>query len=292
MQGAEGAHVTGLDALTYAGDLRRLPAKHPRLSFVRGDIADPEHMAEVVPEHDAVVNFAAESHVDRSIAASDAFVRTNVLGTQVLLEAARRAAVDRFLQVSTDEVYGSIGSGAWDETTPLAPNSPYSASKAGAELLVRAFHRTHGMDVSITRCCNNYGPAQHPEKLIPRFTTTLMRGGKVPLYGDGLHTREWLHVDDHCRAIGLVLMNGSAGRDYNIGGEESTNLDITMRLLGLLGLPESAIEYVADRQGHDRRYSVDDGRIREEFGYAPEVSLEDGLIDTVDWYSENLPFWE
>lgn len=290
--GAEGAHVTALDLLTYAGDRHRLPGRHPRLTFVQADIADAERMAEIVPGHDAVVNFAAESHVDRSIAAPDAFVRTNVLGTQVLLEAARRSGVGRFLQVSTDEVYGSIGSGSWDETTPLAPNSPYSASKAGAEFLVRACHRTHGMDTSVTRCCNNYGPAQHPEKLVPRFITTLLGGGRVPLYGDGRHVREWLHVDDHCRALGLVLMRGRSGRDYNIGGEECTNMEITRRIIDLVGASESAIEPVADRKGHDRRYSVDDHRIRDEFGYTPRITLSEGLSETVDWYMNHSSFWK
>jgi dTDP-glucose 4,6-dehydratase len=290
--GAEGAAVTALDLLTYAGDLRRLPEGDPRLSFVRADIADIKRMAEIVPGHDAVVNFAAESHVDRSISGAHAFVHTNVLGTQVLLDAVRRASVGRFLQVSTDEVYGSIRTGSWDESQPLAPNSPYAASKASADLLVRAFVRTHGIDACVTRCSNNYGSFQHPEKLVPRFVTNLLEGARVPLYGDGLNVREWLHVDDHCRALGLVLMKGCAGEVYNIGGEEHTNAEVTRQLLEIVGAPESAVEYVADRAGHDLRYAVDDSRIRTELGHERRIPFAEGLVDTVDWYVENSSWWK
>ncbi|MEU0492756.1 dTDP-glucose 4,6-dehydratase [Nocardiopsis sp. NPDC006139] len=291
LPGTEGARVTAVDLLTYAGDRRRLPEESSRLSFVRADITDAARMDGLVPGHDAVVNFAAESHVDRSIAAAEAFVRTNVLGTHVLLDAARRAGGVRFLQVSTDEVYGSIETGSWDESCPVAPNSPYAASKAAADLLVQSFVRTHGLDARITRCSNNYGPFQHPEKLVPRFTTSLIGGGRVPLYGDGLNVREWLHVDDHCRALGLVLAKGEPGRVYNIGGSGRTNLDVTRRLLELLGAPESAVDRVADRAGHDRRYSVDDTRIRTELGYAPRVPFDEGLASTVAWYTENPDWW-
>ncbi|MDA0567767.1 dTDP-glucose 4,6-dehydratase [Streptomonospora sp. S1-112] len=291
--GAEGARITVLDRFTYAGNRANLPEEGPRLSVVRGDVCDADLLAELVPGHDAIVHFAAESHVDRSIAGAAEFARTNVLGTQALLHAAHTARVPRFLHVSTDEVYGSIAEGRWDETEPLAPNSPYAASKAGADLMVRAYARTHGMDVSITRCSNNYGPYQHPEKVIPRFVTNLLEGERVPLYGDGLNVREWLHVDDHCRALHLVLAKGRPGEVYNVGGgEEHTNRDLTERLLRLCGADESAIEWVADRAGHDRRYALDDTKIRTELGYAPRMPFEAGLADTVAWYRANRAWWE
>ncbi|WP_017623797.1 dTDP-glucose 4,6-dehydratase [Nocardiopsis chromatogenes] len=292
LPGAEGARVTVLDLFTYAGNRANLPEEGPRLEVVRGDVCDADLLADLLPGHDAVVHFAAESHVDRSIGGAHAFVRTNVLGTQTLMEAALTAGVGRVVHVSTDEVYGSIDEGAWGEEEPLDPNSPYAASKAGSDLVARAYARTHGLDVRITRCSNNYGPHQHPEKLIPRFITTLLEGGRVPLYGDGGNVREWLHVDDHCRAVHRVLASGRPGEVYNVGGGSgTTNLDITRRLLKLCGADESAIEWVADRAGHDRRYAVDDTKIRRELGYRPLVPFEQGLARTVDWYAENPGWW-
>ena len=284
------ARVTVLDKLTYAGNLDNL-AGHHGYEFVRGDIADPRLLAAVMPGVDVVVNFAAETHVDRSIADAGEFLRTNVLGVQTLLDAARSADVTTFLQVSTDEVYGSIDTGSWPETDPLRPNSPYAAAKAGADLLCRAYHRTHGMDVRITRCSNNYGPYQYVEKVIPLFVTRLLTGRKVPLYGDGRNVRDWLHVTDHCRGIRLVLEKGSPGEIYNIGGgTELTNLELTGRLLAACGADWSMVEQVPDRPGHDRRYSVDIGKI-EALGYAPAVDLADGLAETVRWYRENRSWW-
>ncbi|RKS68220.1 dTDP-glucose 4,6-dehydratase [Actinomadura pelletieri DSM 43383] len=285
--------VTALDLLTYAGDRNNLPADHPRMEFVQADIRDYRTLRELLPGHDAVINFAAETHVDRSIDGSAVFLSTNVVGTQVLLDAVLESGVERFVQVSTDEVYGSIDKGSWTEDAPLLPNSPYSASKAAGDLLARAYWRTHGLDLSITRCCNNYGPRQHPEKLIPRFVTNLLEGEQVPLYGDGLNVREWLHVDDHCRALNLVLRHGRAGEVYNIGGgDERTNLALTNRLLELCGADRSAVRPVADRPGHDRRYSLDDSKIRDELGHAPLVEFERGLADVVGWYRDNPDWWK
>ncbi len=290
--GYEGAEVTVVDKLTYAGNPANLPLEHPRLTFVRGDITDAELLAEVVPGHDEVVHFAAESHVDRSIHAASEFVLSNVLGTQVLLDACLAAKVTRVVHVSTDEVYGSIESGEWREDWPLQPNSPYAASKAGSDLLARAYWRTYGLDVRITRCSNNYGPYQYVEKLIPLFVTRLLRGGTVPLYGDGANVREWLHVDDHCRAIQLVLTKGAAGEIYNIGGGNAlSNREMTERLLSLCGADWSRVTPVADRLGHDLRYALDDSKIRQELGYEPQVSFADGLASTVAWYRENEPWW-
>jgi dTDP-glucose 4,6-dehydratase len=289
------AEVVVLDLLTYAGTLTNLPgyAADPRLRFVRGDIRDAGAVADVMAGVDVVVHFAAESHVDRSIAGAADFVSTNVVGTQVLLQAALEQQVSRFVHVSTDEVYGSIDEGAWPESHPLEPNSPYSASKAGSDLLARAFHRTHGLSVCITRCSNNYGPHQFPEKVIPLFVTNLLDGRKVPLYGDGLNVRDWLHVDDHCRGIQLVAEKGRDGEVYNIGGgTELTNKELTLRLLAAVGADESMIEPVADRKGHDRRYSVDWSKISDELGYAPRVSFERGLAETVRWYREHRSWWE
>jgi dTDP-glucose 4,6-dehydratase len=284
-----------LDLLTYAGTLTNLAGVlgSPRLRFVQGDIRNATQVGEIMSEVDAVVHFAAESHVDRSIAGSADFVSTNVVGTQVLLQAALEAGVGKFVHVSTDEVYGSIEQGSWPEGHPLEPNSPYSASKAGSDLLARAYHRTYGLPVYITRCSNNYGPHQFPEKMIPLFVTNLLEDRKVPLYGDGLNVRDWLHVDDHCRGIQLVLEAGRPGAVYNIGGgTELTNRELTFRLLDAVGADESMVEPVVDRKGHDRRYSVDWSKIAAELGYAPVVPFETGLAETVRWYRDNRDWWE
>ncbi|GAA1273725.1 dTDP-glucose 4,6-dehydratase [Sphaerisporangium rubeum] len=291
--GHEDTQVTVLDSLTYAGNLANLAAVagHPRHTFVRGDITDTDLVDDVMAGHDLVVNFAAETHVDRSITGAAGFVTTNVLGTQTLLQAALRAGVRTFLQVSTDEVYGSIDEGHWTEDEPLLPNSPYSAAKAGADLLCRAYHRTYGLDVRVTRCCNNYGPFQYPEKLIPLFVTTLLDGGAVPLYGDGLNVREWLHVDDHCRGIQLVLDKGSPGEVYHIGGGvELTNRELTGRLLAAVGAGWDRVETVPDRPGHDRRYALD-GRKARAIGYRPRVDFDQGLAEVVRWYRDNESWW-
>jgi dTDP-glucose 4,6-dehydratase len=289
------AEVVVLDLLTYAGTLTNLAEceGNPRLRFVRGDIRDPRVVGEVMAGVDVVVHFAAESHVDRSIAGAADFVSTNVLGTQVLLQAALDHGVSRFVHVSTDEVYGSIDEGAWPETHPLEPNSPYSASKAASDLLARSYHRTHGLPVCITRCSNNYGPYQFPEKVIPLFVTNLLDGKKVPLYGDGLNVRDWLHVDDHCRGIQLVAEKGRDGEIYNIGGgTQLTNKELTLRLLEAVGADESMIEHVPDRKGHDRRYCVDWSKIANELGYTPRVPFDEGLAATVRWYAEHRDWWE
>ncbi|KFF95871.1 dTDP-glucose 4,6-dehydratase [Streptomyces scabiei] len=287
--------ITVLDNFTYSGVEGNLApvAHHPGYACVRGDICDVETVDAVTPGHDAVVHFAAESHVDRSIDGAALFVRTNVMGTQVLLDAARRHGVGRFVHVSTDEVYGSIGKGSWTEEAPLAPNSPYSASKAGSDLLALACHRTHGLDVVVTRCSNNYGPHQFPEKVIPLFTTHLLEGKKVPLYGDGGNVRDWLHVSDHCHAIELVLRGGRAGEVYHIGGgSEITNKELTGMLLEATGHGWDMVRQVPDRRGHDRRYSLDITKIQRELGYQPQISFADGLAATVDWYRDNRAWWE
>jgi dTDP-glucose 4,6-dehydratase len=291
--GATGADVTVLDLLSYSGNRANLPESDSRLRFVQGDITDSALLRELLPGHDAVVHFAAESHVDRSISGALPFVTTNVLGTQTLLDAARAAGVGRFLHVSTDEVYGSIAEGSWTETWPLAPNSPYAASKAGSDLLALAAHRTHGMDVVVTRCSNNYGTYQFPEKVIPLFVTNLLDGKTVPLYGDGGNVRDWLHVSDHCRGIQLALEKGRAGEVYNIGGgTELTNRELTGRLLEACGAGWDRVTPVDDRKGHDRRYSLDITKISEELGYTPQIGLEEGLTSTVKWYRENRDWWE
>ncbi|PWK84156.1 dTDP-glucose 4,6-dehydratase [Lentzea atacamensis] len=288
-----GAEVVVLDKLTYAGSETNLAPVAGKFEFVRGDICDPGVVAEQMRGVDVVVHFAAESHVDRSITGSADFVLTNVLGTQTLLQGALNAGVGRFVHVSTDEVYGSIENGSWSETHILEPNSPYSASKASSDLLARAFHRTHGLPVSITRCSNNYGPYQFPEKVIPLFVTNLIDGKKVPLYGDGLNVRDWLHVADHCRGIQLVAEAGRPGEIYNIGGgTELTNRELTEKLLAATGRDWSFVEPVTDRKGHDRRYSVDISKISSELGYAPQVDFAVGLADTVEWYRENRAWWE
>jgi dTDP-glucose 4,6-dehydratase len=291
--GYERVEVTVLDKLTYAGSRANLPTGHPRLEFVEGDICDLPLLLGLLPGHDAVLHFAAESHVDRSLESAVDFVRTNVLGTQNVLEACLKSGVERVVHVSTDEVYGSIEHGSWTEEWPLRPNSPYAASKAASDLVARAYWHTHGLDLSVTRCSNNYGPYQHPEKLIPLFITNLLEGRPVPLYGDGSNIREWLHVDDHCRGIHLVLTGGRAGEVYNIGGgNERTNLAITERLLELCGSDRSMVRRVADRKGHDLRYSIDESKIRAELGYEPRIPFEQGLAETVAWYRDHPDWWK
>ncbi|MDQ3789425.1 MAG: dTDP-glucose 4,6-dehydratase [Actinomycetota bacterium] len=289
------AEVVVFDKLTYAGNEENLaPVRdHPRFRFVRGDVCDAAAVAQVIAGVDLVVHFAAESHVDRSILGAADFVMTNVVGTQTLLQAAVDAGVKKFVHVSTDEVYGSIDSGSWPETHPLEPNSPYAASKASSDLLARSFYRTHGLPVCITRCSNNYGPYQFPEKVIPLFVTNLLDGKKVPLYGDGLNVRDWLHVDDHCHGIQLVADNGRPGEIYNIGGGiELTNIELTQRLLAAFGVGEEMVERVEDRKAHDRRYSVDITKISNELGYRPLMSFDEGLASTIEWYRENRSWWE
>ncbi|MGD2107782.1 MAG: dTDP-glucose 4,6-dehydratase [Phycisphaerae bacterium] len=289
--------VVALDALTYAGNLENLEdcAADARCRFVRADICDAESLTPVFQDGvDAIVNFAAESHVDRSILGAQDFVRTNVVGVQILLDLAREHRVSRFLQVSTDEVYGSLGpTGRFTERTPLAPNSPYAASKAAADLLVTAYHATFGMDVVITRCSNNYGPYQFPEKLIPLFATNLIEGKKVPLYGDGLNVRDWIHVTDHCEAILQVLLRAAAGSVYNIGGDcERPNIEIARRMLSVLDHDESMIQYVRDRPGHDRRYAMDFSKLTEEIGWQPRIDFDHGLAETIEWYKTNESWWK
>jgi dTDP-glucose 4,6-dehydratase len=289
------AEIVVFDKLTYAGNEANLaPVRdNPRLSFIQGDICDRDQVVKVMAGVDLVVHFAAESHVDRSILGAADFVVTNVLGTQTLLQAALEEGVGKFVHVSTDEVYGSIDTGSWPETHPLEPNSPYSASKASSDLLARAYYVTHKLPVCITRCSNNYGPYQFPEKVIPLFVTNLMDGEKVPLYGDGMNVRDWLHVDDHCRGIQLVADGGRPGEIYNIGGgTELTNVDLTYRLLEAFGVGDEMVRRVEDRKAHDRRYSVDITKISTELGYTPQVSFEEGLAGTVEWYRNNRAWWE
>jgi dTDP-glucose 4,6-dehydratase len=294
LQGISSVKV--LDKLTYAGVKSNLDSASDlsRYEFIQGDICDPFVVTKLLREVDAVINFAAESHVDRSITGAADFVQTNIVGVQVLLDAIKASIRKiRFLQVSTDEVYGSIEGGSWTEDFPLLPNSPYSASKASGELLARSYSRTHSMDVVITRCSNNYGTHHFPEKLIPLFITNLLEGKKVPVYGNGKNVRDWLHVDDHCRGIYSVLMNGRSGEVYNIGGgRELTNNEITNLILEAMGADESSIEYVEDRKGHDLRYSVDWSKINRELGYEPQVKFEDGLKDTIQWYRDNEAWWK
>lgn len=291
--------IVNVDALTYAGNLENL-ARAPiqnnaNYHFRRADIADVPIMEKLFHEGiDVVVNFAAESHVDRSILNPEIFVKTNVVGTQVLLDAAKKYGVTKFVQVSTDEVYGSLGeTGLFHESTPLTPNSPYSASKASGDLLVGAYHKTFGLPVNITRCSNNYGPYQFPEKLIPFMIANALQHKQLPVYGDGLHIRDWLYVEDHCRAIDVVIHQGRNGEVYNIGGnDEQTNIYIVRTILEQLGKPESLIKYVADRPGHDRRYAIDATKITTELGWKPQHTFETGIKATIDWYLHHRTWWE
>lgn len=283
--------IINIDALTYAGNIANLDdvKNNPNYTFVHGNICDKKLVRELISECDAVVNFAAESHVDRSITNPEIFIETNVQGTLNLLQASKELGVDRYLQVSTDEVYGTLGkTGYFYETTPLAPNSPYSASKASADMLTRAYYETYKLPVLNTRCSNNYGPYQYPEKLIPFFISQLLKGEKVPVYGDGLNVRDWLYVYDHCEAIDTVLHKGKVGEVYNIGGHnEKTNIEITHLILEAMGKDESSIKYVQDRLGHDRRYAISNDKITSELGWKPSLTFEQGIKITIDWYLNN-----
>lgn len=283
--------VINLDALTYCGNLENLDdvKNNPNYTFIHGNICDRELVREIIKDVDYAVNFAAESHVDNSIKHPEIFVETNVQGTLNLLQACKELGIERFLQVGTDEVYGSLGkTGYFYETTPIQPNSPYSASKASADLLVRAYHETYGLPVLNTRCSNNYGPYQYPEKLIPFFISRLLKNQKVPVYGDGLNVRDWLYVYDHCEAIDVVLHKGKIGEVYNIGGHnEKTNMEITHLILDAMGKDETSIEYVQDRLGHDRRYAIANDKITSELGWEPSVTFEEGIKLTIDWYLNN-----
>jgi dTDP-glucose 4,6-dehydratase len=285
--------VVVYDALTYAGNLSTLRDvdDDPRYSFVKGDICDPGPLEDAMAEVDAVVHFAAESHVDRSIVGSDDFVTTNCFGTNIVMDLARRLEVQRVVHIGTDEVYGSVETGSSREGDPLEPRSPYSASKAGSDLIALSYHHTHGLPVTVTRCTNNFGPYQYPEKAIPLFTTNLLDGGTIPLYGDGLNERDWLYVDDHCAAVHLVLHDGAPGEIYNIGaGNETPNRVLVDKLLALLGKDESSVAYVEDRLGHDRRYSVDIAKITA-LGWSKQRTLDEALAATVDWYRANEWWW-
>jgi dTDP-glucose 4,6-dehydratase len=279
--------------LTYSGNKQNLiDLDSSSYEFVQGDICDTDLVLKLSKQVDAIVNFAAESHVDRSIDSSREFIQTNVLGTHTLLESARKSNVEIFLQVSTDEVYGSIAEGSWDEDFPLKPNSPYAASKASADLISQAYYRTYGMDVRITRCSNNYGPYQYPEKVIPLFITNLIQDKKVPLYGQGLNVRDWLHVADHCRGIHLVLTKGKPGDVFNIGGgRELSNLELTRVILEAMAASEERIEEVVDRLGHDFRYSLNIEKITNQLGYKPEVNFEEGISQTIEWYKSSKKWW-
>jgi len=290
--------IVNLDKLTYAGNLENLKdiQENSNYTFVKGDIANSELVNYLFEKYrfDYVINFAAESHVDRSILGSEIFYRTNVVGTNVLLEAARRFGIEKFLQVSTDEVYGSLGeNGLFTESTPIAPNSPYSSSKAGADLMARAFYHTYDLPVVITRCSNNYGPYQFPEKLIPLMIINALADKELPIYGDGLNVRDWIYVIDHNRAVESVLEKGRAGEVYNVGASrEMKNIEIVKLILKILGKPESLIKFVKDRPGHDRRYAIDSSKIREELGWQPEFEFEEAIVHTVEWYKNNKSWWE
>ena len=283
--------VINLDILTYAGNIENLNdvKDNPNYQFVHGDICDKKLVKELVSQVDGVINFAAESHVDRSITGPEIFIQTNVQGTLNLLQACKEIGIEKYLQVSTDEVYGSLGAtGYFYETTPIAPNSPYSASKASADMLVRAYFETYGLPVLTTRCSNNYGPYQYPEKLIPFFISQLLKGEKVPVYGDGLNVRDWLYVYDHCEAIDTVLHKGKIGDVYNIGGHnEKTNMEITRLILDAMGKDENSIKYVEDRLGHDKRYAIDNTKIQTELGWKPSLTFEEGIKITINWYLKN-----
>ena len=283
--------VINIDALTYCGNLENLKdvENNPNYKFVQGNICDRKLVRDLISQVDCVVNFAAESHVDNSIKHPEIFIETNVQGTLNLLQASKEIGIERYLQVSTDEVYGTLGkTGYFYETTPLAPNSPYSASKASADMLVRAYYETYKLPVLTTRCSNNYGPYQYPEKLIPFFISKLLRGEKVPVYGDGLNVRDWLYVYDHCAAIDTVLHKGKLGEVYNVGGHnEKTNMEITRLILEAMGKDESSIEYVQDRLGHDRRYAISNDKITSELGWKPSVTFEQGIKMTIEWYLNN-----
>jgi dTDP-glucose 4,6-dehydratase len=286
--------VTVFDALTYAGNLSSLDdvAKDPRFQFVQGDICDRAAVTAAMNGHDAVVHFAAESHVDRSIVDPDTFVRTNCLGTNVMCDVARNVGVDRFLHISTDEVYGSIEDGSFVESDRLGPRSPYSSSKAGSDLIALSYEETYGLPVIVTRSSNNFGPYQFPEKVIPLFVTNLLDGKKVPLYGDGLNIRDWIYVMDNCAGVDVVLRKGAVGEIYNIGGgNETTNRELTEKVLSLLGAGDGMVEYVQDRLGHDRRYSIDCSKANA-LGWVPSRSLDEALAETVEWYRANRAWWE
>jgi dTDP-glucose 4,6-dehydratase len=285
--------ITVLDKLTYAGNLGNFNRNElEQFEFIHGDICDGSLIEESLTDVDVLVNFAAESHVDRSISGASEFVSTNTLGTQVLLEKSLKAGVGKYVQISTDEVYGSIEEGSWDEEYPLLPNSPYSASKASADLFVRAYHRTFGMDTNVTRCSNNYGPYQYPEKIIPLFATNLIQNKKVPIYGTGMNVRDWLHVTDHCRGIEAVINGGRPGEIYNIGGgTELNNLQLAEKILSNFGCDESEIDFVPDRLGHDTRYSVNINKITTELGYLPSIDFGDGLEETIEFYRNNKAWW-
>jgi dTDP-glucose 4,6-dehydratase len=293
--GSNVEQITVVDSLTYAGNIKNLDpvSADPRLTLVKEDIVNCDSMTPTFAGHDIVVHFAAESHVDRSIQGSAEFIRTNVLGTQSVLQASRESGISQFLHVSTDEVYGSILEGSWTEAEPLLPNSPYAASKASSDLIARSYFITHDLDVRITRCSNNFGAYQYPEKVIPLFITNLLEGKKIPLYGDGMNVRDWLHVDDHCHGIQLVIDKGRAGEVYNIGGgTELTNFELTHMILEEMGMTSASIQPVEDRKAHDRRYSVAIDKIQNELGYAPRHSLVESLPEIVKWYQNNEQWWK
>lgn len=288
--------IINLDALTYCGNLENLSGieDNSNYSFIKGDIVNKELISEITVNMDYIINFAAESHVDRSIEDPGIFIKSNILGTQVLLDAAKENNVKKYLQVSTDEVYGSLDkTGYFTESTPLAPNSPYSASKASADLMVRAYNKTFDLPVNITRCSNNYGPYQFPEKLIPLMISNALENKPLPVYGDGMNVRDWLHVHDHCTAIDLVLHNGKLGEIYNIGGNnEKANIEIVKLILNYLGKDESLIKFVKDRPGHDRRYAIDSSKMQDELGWKPEYTFETGIAETIQWYLDNEEWWK
>ena len=286
--------ITVIDSLTYAGSRENLKEEISRnlIKFKQIDICDSEKVKSAFENIDYVVHFAAETHVDRSIKNPSQFIQTNVLGTQVLLNAALKSKIKKFIHISTDEVYGSINEGSWIEEEPIKPNSPYSASKASSDLLALSYHKTFGLNVIVTRCSNNYGPFQFPEKIIPLFITNIIEGKRLPLYGNGSNSRDWLHVEDHCGAINLILKEGKSGEIYNIGGgKELSNLDLTKRILNQFGCSENLIEYVEDRKGHDKRYSVDYSKIERELGYKPVKDFDQGLFETIEWYKNNTNWW-